>query len=82
MLKFSHKNSLCFFKILNQLASEYPEHLNIVQLNNRRFHYNSSSLKISDNILLIFQPPYSPEVNPIERVWHYIKQELSWETYV
>ncbi len=81
MLKFSHNNSLCFKKFLNQLASEYPEHLNIVQLNNGRFHY-SSSLKIADNILLIFQPPYSPEVNPIERVWHYIKQELSWEIYV
>ena len=25
-----------------QLASEYPEHLNIVQLRNGRFHYSSS----------------------------------------
>jgi hypothetical protein len=33
---------------------------------------DSSSLKIPDNILLIFQPPYSPELNPIERVWHSI----------
>ena len=65
---------------LEQLASEYPEYLNIVQLDNGRFHY-SSSLKIPDNILLLFQPPYSPELNPIERVWHYIKQELSWEIY-
>ena len=41
----------------------------------------SSSLKIPDNILLIFQPPYSPELNPIERIWSHIKQELSWEIY-
>ena len=34
-----------------------------------------------DMILLIFQPPYSPELNPIERVWQYIKQELSWGLY-
>jgi transposase len=39
----------------------------------------SSSLKIPDNILLIFQPPYTPELNPIERIWLHIKQELSWE---
>ncbi|MFB8798102.1 MAG: hypothetical protein U7126_28620 [Microcoleus sp.] len=24
------------------------------------------------DVLLICQPPYSPELNPIERVWHYI----------
>ena len=42
---------------------------------------SSSNLKIPDNILLIFQPPYSLELNPIERVWQHIKQELSWEIY-
>ncbi|MGB3267604.1 MAG: transposase, partial [Microcoleus sp.] len=51
--------------------------LNVVQLDNGKFH-QSSPLKIPDNILLIFQPPYSPELNPSERVWQYIKQELSW----
>jgi hypothetical protein len=46
-----------------------------------RFHL-SSKLKIPENVLLIFQPPYSPELNPIKRVWHYyIKQELSWGIY-
>jgi putative transposase len=30
---------------------------------------------------LIFQPPDSPELKPIERVWQHIKQELSWEIY-
>ena len=27
------------------------------------------------------EPPYSPELNPIEKVWQHIKQELSWEIY-
>jgi putative transposase len=65
---------------LEQLASKYPEHLNVIQLDNGRFHH-SSSLKIPDNVILIFQPPYSPELNPIERVWQHTKQELSWEIY-
>ena len=39
LLEFSHKNNLCFQILLNHLASEYPEHLNIVHLDNRRFHY-------------------------------------------
>ena len=43
------------------------------------FIIDSNNLKIPDNILLIFQPPYSPELNPIERVRPHIKQEWSWE---
>jgi len=65
---------------LDQLADKYPNHLNVIQLDNGKFH-QSSRLKIPDNILLIFQPPYSPELNPIERIWLHIKQEVSWRIY-
>jgi transposase len=26
----------------------------------------------------LFQPPYSPDVNPIERVWQFMKDKLRW----
>ena len=29
-------------------------------------------------MILLFQPAYSPEVNPIERLWEYIKEQLKW----
>jgi putative transposase len=29
-------------------------------------------------VILLFQPAYSPEVNPIERLWGYIKEQLKW----
>jgi transposase len=29
---------------------------------------------IPENIILINIPPYSPELNPSEKIWHYIKQ--------
>ncbi|HIK40959.1 MAG TPA: transposase [Thermoleptolyngbya sp. M55_K2018_002] len=32
----------------------------------------------SDKAILVFQPPYCPEVNPIERVWRALKRELAW----
>jgi hypothetical protein len=47
---------------LDQRRDTYPAHLNVIELDNGKFH-QSSSLKIPDNILLIFQPPYSPELN-------------------
>ena len=28
--------------------------------------------------ILLFQPAYSPKVNPIERLWGYVKEQLKW----
>lgn len=33
------------------------------------------------NIILLFQPPHTPQVNPIERLWQEIKKSLSWESF-
>ena len=35
---------------------------------------------IPDNVILLLQPAYSPDVNPIERVWQSVKDKLSWLT--
>ena len=35
--------------------------------------------KRPDNIIPIFQPPHSPELNPIERFWEFLKIKLQWE---
>ena len=36
------------------------------------------NLNIPENLILLFQQAYSPEVNPIERLWRYIKEQLKW----
>ena len=33
----------------------------------------AKALKVPENITLLHLPPYSPELNPIERVWAYLK---------
>jgi hypothetical protein len=33
----------------------------------------SQGLMVPDNITLLELPPYSPELNPVERVWHYLR---------
>jgi len=35
--------------------------------------HNSQALAIPDNITLLALPPYSPELNPVERIWHYLR---------
>jgi len=39
--------------------------------------HKSDKLKYSKNIRIIIQPPYSPELNPIERLWQYIKNNTT-----
>ena len=36
--------------------------------------HKSKGLVVPENIEIIIMPPYSPELNPIERLWKYIKQ--------
>ena len=62
-------------------AQTYPADLHIIQLDNGGFHH-SLSLSIPENIILVFQPAYSPEANPIERLWEYLKEQLKWKTFV
>jgi len=36
--------------------------------------HKSKDFNIPKNIEIIYLPPYSPELNPVERLWLYIKQ--------
>jgi len=29
----------------------------------------------------VFQPPYTPELNPVERLWQYIKDKIAWNIF-
>ena len=63
----------CFQIFIDELSATFPNSLNIIVLDNGRFHH-AKSLVITDNVVLIFLPPYSPELNPIERLWQDIKR--------
>lgn len=34
----------------------------------------SENLKVPKNIEIVFLPPYSPELNPVERLWQWLKR--------
>lgn len=78
--EFSHLNTDCFNIFLEQFAATYAEDIHILQLDNGAFHL-SQYLKVPENIILLFQPPHTPQVNPIERLWQEIKKHLSWECF-
>jgi transposase len=50
----------------------------IVILDNASYHKSEQLQKLfyQNKVALIFLPPYSPELNPIENLWGTIKQQL------
>ena len=36
--------------------------------------HDSHDLRVPENIELVYLPPYSPELNPVERLWQWLKR--------
>jgi hypothetical protein len=49
------------------------------------WHQHGEKLRVPDNITLLTLPPYSPELNPMENVWAYLRTNklcnLVWNNY-
>ena len=46
----------------------------VVLLDGAGWHQTGGKLKVPDNISLLKLPPYSPELNPTENIWQYLRQ--------
>lgn len=69
-------NSDTFQIFLDEFSKINANELKIMVLDNGAFH-KAKKLVIPDNIILIFLPPYSPELNPAEKVWAKFKRDFS-----
>ncbi len=73
-------HTTCFQAFLELFSQTYPQDFHILQLDNGSFH-QANDLTVPDNIILLFQPSHCPELNPIERLWEYIKSFLGWQLF-
>lgn len=76
LLELPHCNTACFQLYINEFTKQRPEELKIIFLDNGAFPH-SKHLSIPDNIMLIFLPPYCPELNPAEKIWRWLKDRLA-----
>ena len=61
---------------LDSLSIQKPEVFKIMVLDNGAFH-KAKKLNIPENIALVFLPPYSPELNPAEKMWVKYKRQFT-----
>lgn len=69
-----------FIAYLNDLALHNPRELKLVIIDNAAFH-STKDVELPENIILIPLPPYSPELNPAEKMWQWFKDKIAMKMF-
>jgi len=58
---------------LEQFSRELPPDVHAVMVLDRAGWHTANSLNVPANVTLLHLPPKSPELNPVENLWHYLR---------
>ena len=73
-------DSLIFEQYLKALSLHRPDEFKILVIDNAGFH-STKNIAIPNNIHLLRIPPYSPELNPCEQIWQYMKNRFQNQAF-
>lgn len=68
-------NGDCMQLFMDEIAARYP-HENIVMVMDGAGWHKNQTMKLADNMRILFLPPYSPELNPQEHVWDELREKF------
>jgi len=66
-------NTECMNMFLRELSSAYPNDRIVLVCDGASWH-RANLLEIPQNVLIIYLPPATPEMNPIEQVWKELRK--------
>ena len=69
-----YANTECMQIFLKGFSETFNNYRIILAMDRASWHTGESA-QILDNIRPLFQPPYSPELNPVEILWHHIREK-------
>ena len=78
--EYAHLNGEDFQQFIDALSLQLGEYIALIHIDRAAAHI-TNKLSGSENLIPVCKPSHSPELNPIERVWEYIKQELVGEVF-
>jgi transposase len=58
---------------LEQFARELPPDVHAAMVLDRAGWHTAAALTVPANVTLVLLPPKSPELNPVENLWHYLR---------
>jgi transposase len=67
-------------ELLRGLSTRYPREQILMIADGAGWH-KSRELQLPQNISLELLPPYSPELNPTEHLWDYIREQKRFNNY-
>jgi transposase len=79
-LELPHCSGSTFQVFLDPFANERPTELKIMILDRGAFHW-TKNLHWPQNVRPLFLPPYSPELNPAEKIWWRNKRAFTNKTF-
>ena len=66
---------------VDAFAAANPTTCNVVLLDTSAVH-TTPRIKLPANVARVFLPAYSPELNPVERLWQELRGRMAWKTFV
>ena len=66
-------NTVAMNHHLGEISSQVAADAHAVVILDGAGWHRSQGLVVPGNITLLALPPYSPELNPVERIWHYLR---------
>jgi hypothetical protein len=70
-----HLDAECFSLFLGKFGQSYAESLNLILLDQAPAHV-AKRVSVPENVVLVWLPAYSPELNPVERLWEDLKGRI------
>lgn len=61
-------------RFLADFARTVPDDTHAVMVLDGAGWHGAKALRVPENVTLVPLPPYSPELNPVERVWLYLRE--------
>ena len=58
---------------LREVSNRHPDEFILMVMDGAGWH-KARALSVPENMSLIYLPPYSPELNPVEHVWEHIRE--------
>lgn len=60
-------------RFLAQFSKELASGVHAVMIWDQAGFHTANALQVPANVTLIELPPHSPELNPVENLWHYLR---------